>query len=115
MVAFGGGVSINLKPENLDEKKAQEDGLEASSEEKEDEPIDINRKKCQIAADHFGLSKREVEVLFLLTGGYSIQGIADKLVISTNTVKTHTSHIYRKMGVNSRQEVINLRDSIEEE
>ena len=115
MVAFGGGVSINLKPENLDEKKAQEDGLEASSEEKDDEPIDINRKKCQIAADHFGLSKREVEVLFLLTGGYSIQGIADKLVISTNTVKTHTSHIYRKMGVNSRQEVINLRDSIEEE
>lgn len=115
MVAFGGGVSINLKPENLDEKKAQEDGLEASSEEKEDEPIDINRKKCQIAADHFCLSKREVEVLFLLTGGYSIQGIADKLVISTNTVKTHTSHIYRKMGVNSRQEVINLRDSIEEE
>ena len=115
MVAFGGGVSINLKPKNSDKEKTQDSGLEASPEEKEDEPIDINRKKCQIAADRFGLSKREVEVLFLLTGGYSIQGIADKLVISTNTVKTHTSHIYRKMGVNSRQEVINLRDSIEEE
>ena len=110
MVALGGCVPIDLKPK----KGTSESGSAASKEEKF-ETVNVNRRKCQIAAARYGLSKRESEVLFLLTSGYSIQGVADKLVISTNTVKTHTMHIYRKTGVNSRQEAINLRNSIKEE
>ncbi len=49
-----------------------------------------------------GLSKREMEVLELLAEGISNQEIADKLFISENTVKTHTSRLFEKLGVKNR-------------
>jgi DNA-binding NarL/FixJ family response regulator len=45
-----------------------------------------------------GLSPREVEVLRLVAAGKSNQQIADRLVISPNTVLRHTSRIFRKTG-----------------
>ena len=43
-------------------------------------------------------------VLRLLGAGLSNPEIADELVVSVNTVKTHVQSIYRKLGVNSRRE-----------
>lgn len=54
------------------------------------------------AADRFGLSEREREVVELLQAGHSNQMIADELFISLATVKTHLYRIYRKAGVPSR-------------
>lgn len=48
------------------------------------------------------LSAREVEVMRLLAVGLSNQQIADELVIALSTVRTHTKHIYRKLGVQGR-------------
>lgn len=48
------------------------------------------------------LTERELEVLKLLTAGYSNQDIAQILVVSTGTVKTHIKNIYSKMSVHSR-------------
>jgi LuxR family maltose regulon positive regulatory protein len=48
------------------------------------------------------LSAREVEVMRLLAAGMSNQQIADKLVVALSTVRTHTKHIYRKLGVQGR-------------
>jgi LuxR family maltose regulon positive regulatory protein len=48
------------------------------------------------------LSKREIEVLEHLARGLSNHQIAQQLVISLYTVKTHTGNIYRKLGVNNR-------------
>jgi LuxR family maltose regulon positive regulatory protein len=50
------------------------------------------------------LSEQEVRVLRLLAAGLSNPEIADKLVVSINTVKTHIRNLYGKMGVHSREE-----------
>lgn len=38
---------------------------------------------------------------------------SEKYTISTNTVKTHLYHLYQKLGVSSRQEVVNLHEEVE--
>jgi ATP/maltotriose-dependent transcriptional regulator MalT len=48
------------------------------------------------------LTPREVEVLCLVASGLSNRAIADHLVLSEWTVKSHLTKIYRKMDVNSR-------------
>ena len=52
------------------------------------------------------LTDREVGVLRLLRGSMSIREIGETLNVSQNTVKTHTSAIYRKLGVSSRHDAI---------
>ncbi len=55
-----------------------------------------------------GISQREEEVIRLLIDGKGYKGIAEKLCISLATVQTHIRNIYRKTGVNSKVELINL-------
>jgi LuxR family transcriptional regulator, maltose regulon positive regulatory protein len=50
------------------------------------------------------LSGQELRVLRLLVAGLSNADIAQELVVSTNTIKTHVKSIYRKLNVNSRDE-----------
>jgi len=49
-----------------------------------------------------GFTQRESEVLSLLVANHSNKGIAAKLVVSEDTVKTHIRGLYRKMGVSDR-------------
>lgn len=53
------------------------------------------------------LSERELEVLDLLSEGLRMKEIADRLSLSTNTVRTHVRHIYEKLQVQSRTEALN--------
>ena len=53
-----------------------------------------------------GISPREYEVLQLMAAGLSNQEIADRLFISLNTVKTHISNLYLKLGVQRRTQAI---------
>ncbi len=57
-------------------------------------------------ANKLGLSQREVEVLQLLSQGYSNQEIADKLFVSLNTIKTHIQKIYQKLNAKRRTQAI---------
>ena len=52
------------------------------------------------------LSKREKDVLDLLCEGFSYKTIAEKLFVSTNTVRFHLKNIYKKLQVNSRHEAV---------
>jgi LuxR family transcriptional regulator, maltose regulon positive regulatory protein len=52
------------------------------------------------------LSERELDVLRLLASDLDGPGIARELVVSLNTVRTHTKHIYTKLGVNSRRAAV---------
>jgi LuxR family maltose regulon positive regulatory protein len=52
------------------------------------------------------LTDRELDVLDLLTQRLSNQEIAEKLFISTTTVKTHLQHIYGKLSVSKRREAV---------
>lgn len=53
-----------------------------------------------------GISKREHEVLEWMATGLSNQEIADKLFVSLNTVKTHTSNLFIKLDVTRRTQAI---------
>lgn len=52
----------------------------------------------------FGLTEREAEVLVYLCQGRKTREIADALYLSVNSIKTHTQHLYKKIGVSSRTE-----------
>ena len=52
------------------------------------------------------LSDRELEVVALVADGLKYQEIADKLVVSLNTIRTHSKNIYSKLGVDSRTKAI---------
>jgi DNA-binding CsgD family transcriptional regulator len=60
----------------------------------------------EIEFANLGISKREFDVLLLLNKGHSNQEIADKLFVSTNTIKTHTSRIFEKLAVKNRTQAI---------
>lgn len=53
-----------------------------------------------------GISKREHEVLELMATGLSNQEIADKLFVSLNTIKTHSSNLFLKLEVTRRTQAI---------
>ena len=53
-------------------------------------------------AGRMRLTPRELEVLQLAADGSSTRVIADQLVLSPSTVKTHFEHIYEKLGVRDR-------------
>lgn len=53
------------------------------------------------------LSVREKEILELLSDGFRYKEIAEKLFVSTETVRTHIRNIYIKLQVNSRTEALN--------
>lgn len=58
------------------------------------------------ALDRLGISKREFEVLELISIGLSNQEIADKLFVSVNTIKTHSSNLFQKLDVSRRTQAI---------
>ena len=72
--------------------------------------IYIHHKKSFILNENevqkLGLSKRELEVLTLMSGGLSNQDIADQLFVSLNTIKTHCSRLFEKLEVKSRTQTI---------
>lgn len=55
------------------------------------------------------LSKRELEIALLLAEGLASQVIADKLFISIKTVKLHSTHIYKKLGIRGKIELVKLK------
>ncbi len=54
------------------------------------------------------LTAREIDVLRRLAGSLSIGEIASELYLSPNTVKTHTTALYRKLGARSRSEAVKI-------
>lgn len=81
--------------------------------------LKITRKKtiviAQPAADfkvnedrlrQLGISRREYEVLELMARGLSNQEIGDRLFVSLNTVKTHSSNLFLKLDVRRRTQAI---------
>jgi len=71
-----------------------------------------NKKKSDDTIDPISqallnyLTNREKEVLTLLTEGITYKGVADRLVISETTVKTHVNNIFQKLQVNDRTQAV---------
>lgn len=59
------------------------------------------------------LTNREIDVLQLLADGFSNRDIGIKLHLSVGTVKVHTRNIYRKLGVNNRDDAASLAQNLD--
>ena len=70
-----------------------------------DERIDA---ACACLGGRAGLTDRELQVMGMLARGHNGYHIRDELTVSYNTVKTHVQRVYRKLGVHSQQELIDL-------
>ena len=53
----------------------------------------------------FGLTPREIEIVRMVVGGFTNKEIGEKLAIGENTVKSHLTHIFNKVGASSRMEL----------
>lgn len=53
-----------------------------------------------------GLTPRELEILGLIAEGLSNREIGERLFVSENTVKTHSSRVFDKLGVNRRVQAV---------
>jgi DNA-binding CsgD family transcriptional regulator len=65
----------------------------------------------ELLVKQFKLTKREAEILCLLAQGRSVPYIEEVLVLSNGTVRTHVRHIYEKMSLHNKQELIDLVNS----
>lgn len=71
-----------------------------------------NKDKLGIIVKKHQLTAREEDMLHYLLRGKSVAAIARETFLSQNTVKTHVSHIYQKLDVHSRDELISYVELI---
>ena len=67
-------------------------------------PFVINQPKV----DELGITKRELEILELIAQGLSNREIAEKLFVSENTVKTHSSRLLEKLSAKRRTQAVQV-------
>ena len=106
--ASGAISSPALAPTELSASSSQQEPSDASLSPETPASIDA---VCAALAQDRGLSGRETEILGYLARGRSQPYIREELVLSKNTVATHVKHIYQKLNVHSRQELLDLIES----
>src|ERR1043165_9217422 len=68
------------------------------------EPFTVNEAQQR----QLGITKRELEILELIADGLSNREIAGKLFVSENTVKTHSSRLFDKLGAKRRTQAVQI-------
>jgi two-component system, NarL family, response regulator LiaR len=58
--------------------------------------------------EDLGITRRELEILELIAQGMSNREIAEKLFVSENTVKTHSSRVFDKLGAKRRTQAVQM-------
>jgi len=64
----------------------------------------LNEQRLQ----ELGITRRELEILELISKGMSNREIAEKLFVSENTVKTHSSRIFDKLSAKRRTQAVQI-------
>ena len=105
-------------PTTAQATQANGEDVPVAQPEKPDDGMGSGRRdklsvKCVAIARDYGLTNREFDVLVRLAHGRSGAFIADELTLSENTVKGHTKRLYAKLGVHTRQELIDLAEQYE--
>lgn len=67
-------------------------------------PFSLNEERVK----DLGITKRELEILELIAQGLSNREIADKLFVSENTVKTHSSRVFDKLSARRRTQAVQI-------
>jgi DNA-binding NarL/FixJ family response regulator len=69
-------------------------------------PATFVRNAARLAS--LGVTPRELEILELIASGLSNREIAEKIFVSENTVKTHSSRLFDKLGARRRTQAVQL-------
>ena len=72
------------------------------------EPFSVNEEQLK----QLGITKRELEILELIAQGMSNREIAEKLFVSENTVKTHSSRLFDKLSAKRRTQAVQIGKEI---
>ncbi|HEY8412026.1 MAG TPA: LuxR C-terminal-related transcriptional regulator [Pyrinomonadaceae bacterium] len=72
------------------------------------EPFTLNAAEVR----RLGITKRELEILELIAQGLSNREIAEKLFVSENTVKTHSSRLFDKLSAKRRTQAVQIGKEI---
>ena len=76
-------------------------------------PGDTAEQTMGSIADNYALSPREAEIALLIIKGYTLPMISEKLFISTDTVRSHSKKLYKKLGIHKKRELITLVEQYE--
>jgi DNA-binding CsgD family transcriptional regulator len=68
------------------------------------EPFLVNAQRLA----KLGITRRELEILELIAAGLSNREIAEKVFVSENTVKTHSSRLFDKLGAKRRTQAVQI-------
>ena len=68
-------------------------------------------KQAALVRRAYRLSARETEVMELIARGNTVARIAEQLIVSENTIRTHSKRIYAKLNIHKRQELLDLIES----
>jgi len=69
-------------------------------------PREFERDMAQLQS--LGITPRELEILELIAQGLSNREIAERVFVSENTVKTHTSRLFEKLGARRRTQAVQM-------
>lgn len=75
----------------------------------------LSKRACDLIAQRYGLTPKEAETLAYVVQGYNVEIVAEKLVVSVNTIRTHIRSIYNKLDVHSRAEVCRVFEGVRKE
>lgn len=84
-----------------------------SHERQADEPFYHDRisKQAALVRQYYRLSAREAEVMELIARGNTVARIAEELIVSENTIRTHSKRIYAKLDIHKKQELLDVIES----
>jgi DNA-binding CsgD family transcriptional regulator len=71
-------------------------------------PAPVNFVRDQSKLESLGITPRELEILALIAEGLSNKEIAARVYVSENTVKTHSSRVFDKLGARRRTQAVQM-------
>jgi DNA-binding CsgD family transcriptional regulator len=93
---------------SIPDSKTTEEPFEATDSNETVGGSALWRERVDVIADQYRLSLRQKEIMELLLKGRNLNYITEYFCISRATAKTHTYNLYRKLGIHSRQELLDL-------
>ena len=97
------GVRLRDARHRVAEKEVAGPGIEVSAVISPTRFVSDDRRR-----EGLGITRRELEVLELIAEGLSNREIAGKLFVSENTVKTHSSRVFDKLGAKRRTQAVQM-------
>jgi DNA-binding CsgD family transcriptional regulator len=98
------GIWLGLKLKATRQKIVVKEVLVSAGNAPVERPFAADQRK----RDDLGITRRELEILELVAQGMSNREIAGKLFVSENTVKTHCSRAFDKLGAKRRTQAVQL-------